>query len=354
MKRGLFVGIGPYENYTELPGAYRDAVLLSEAFRDTYGFVPRVIPAEATPCGEPKAVADRLLRRSVVAFKKEIAKASLALIYVAAHGVSDHEKKSYIITSDDAPPDELGEAADLEQLLYPAEFLLDCLESCPGYKLLVLDCCRTNPLRSGQDRPRFRSGVAISQPPNRGMVIYSTQYNAAAYEKRGQGLFASILDEEIRGGEHRKAISLFQAVQKRLNDEGADDEIIRDYSGSQFIALELGSRHDEILLVDESDRYARAQVEVISLAGNVTSLSSSERERTLAVATNRGWRSLKADRQSAPVKREPAADPTLRFYRHEGRRWKKVHEGEAKRKHSRSRSVRMPDTASQGTRMVRC
>lgn len=329
---GLFVGISPYENYNLLPGASQDATLLADAFKQQYGFIARTVPDDPGTADNPKPVGSDRLRSAVNDFRVEIAKASLALIYVAAHGVSDGERKSYIISSS-ANPLRTGDAEELRLLLYPADYLFDCLEACAGYRILILDCCRTNPQRKGEERPNVNVGVAVPRTLKRGIVVQSTQHDAAAHEKHGRGLFAGVLAEEIRSGRHRKAINLFQAVQNRLDERSPDDEKTRDFASRQSVAIEPGSRSGEILLADESERYAQAQLDhPIALAGNVTALSSSGSERTLAVATNQVWRSLKAHEQAAPEGRERAGDPTLRFYRREEGSWRKTAEAEGKKK----------------------
>jgi WD40 repeat protein len=328
---GLFVGITPYDNYRMLPGAVFDAGMLAEAFTKQYGFVSRTVPTEPGTVDQPRPVGSDLLRGAVRDFGDEIARANLALIYVAAHGVSDSLRRSYIIYSS-ANPLTKGDAEELQQLFYPTDFLISCLNRCPNHRLLILDCCRTNPLQRGEEQPLVSAGAAVGRSLRNGIVVYSTQHDASAHEKQGRGYFAGVLAEEIRSGRHLKAISLFEAVQKRLEEKAPDDEQTRDFTARQSVAIDPGSGHGDILLADDSERYARARTDLISLAGNITSVSSSKSERKIAVATNQVWVSVKAHSEAAPAGRQRTGNPTLRFYRFEDGEWKNVGEALSKRK----------------------
>lgn len=128
--------------------------------------------------------------------------AECALVYFAGHGI-EYFGTNYLIVRDTAVD---SESADVERMkrrlgneALSLQAMVDSLDATGAkVKLVVLDCCRDNPLEAAtpsgtRSTLGGRSGLAQVTPPSGTLISYS----ADAGQKANDGLFTAVLIDQI-------------------------------------------------------------------------------------------------------------------------------------------------------------
>jgi hypothetical protein len=120
---------------------------------------------------------------ALVDFRRKLTKGSLGLFYYAGHG-TQVSGLNYLIPIGA----QLREEFEVKRKCLEVGQVLDAMaESESNLKVLVLDCCRDNPLKRGWSRGASTQGLAsISNVPNGTIIAYSTAPNATADDGSGK------------------------------------------------------------------------------------------------------------------------------------------------------------------------
>ena len=176
MKRALVIGIDNYQS--RLYGCINDAIEFAKMIRINENGDPNFdvrlelnVPNRAT------------LRRLVQELFSE--SSEIALFYFSGHGYADHTG-GYLVTPDHEMND-VGVSMD--------EIITLANNSSDRNKMIILDCCHAgamgNPAAIGMKYTQIREGVTILTSCKEGQV---------AIEKKGHGVFTSLLLNALDGG----------------------------------------------------------------------------------------------------------------------------------------------------------
>jgi len=232
----LVVGVDDYEHTTPLENAIADARLVANALRDT-GF--DVIALENPGVDE--------FYRGLEVLKRKSGLADVGFVYFAGHGV-EVEGKNYLLPQDA----KLSEAVQLRSQAVALQSILDDLQEArfPA-KVVVLDCCRDNPLsRSWMTTRSVRRGLAPlldTDMPDASLVVYSAGPGQVALDgTEGNSPFTKALAGRLT----EPGTNLFQAF---LN---TSDDVYDATAGIQEPWLKMdaaGRAIRELVLVPEGE-----------------------------------------------------------------------------------------------------
>jgi formylglycine-generating enzyme required for sulfatase activity len=123
------------------------------------------------------------MEEALVDFRRKLTKGSLGLFYYAGHG-TQVGGLNYLIPIGAR----LREEFEVKRKCLEVGQVLDAMaESESNLKVLVLDCCRDNPLKRGWSRNSATQGLAgISNVPNGTIIAFSTAPNATADDGSGK------------------------------------------------------------------------------------------------------------------------------------------------------------------------
>jgi hypothetical protein len=176
-------------------------------------------------------------------FRKNLQAGDLAWFYFAGHGIQK-DKQNYLIPV----KADVKEAFELRRKALDVESVLAAMdESGAKMKVVVLDCCRNNPLARSFSRSLGTRGLAQPESrtiPSGTLIAYSTADNDVADDGEGvnslytQSL-ASVLDSRPTAGLELKTV-FFDA-----------SKVVKQVLGqSPFLYVDAGS--DDLFLVDPS------------------------------------------------------------------------------------------------------
>ena len=191
------VGVDKYEHLpkeAQLSVAVDDATAMAEALR---GLDP---PFEVTLLTDVKQDA---AEEAFDEFLDDAKSAECAFVYFAGHGI-EYFGTNYLIVSDTDIAQESTDVARMKRRLgneaLSLQAMVDSMETTGAkVKLVVLDCCRDNPIeaeKAGGTRSTVggRSGLAQVTPPSGTLISYS----ADAGQRANDGLFTAVLIDEIQ------------------------------------------------------------------------------------------------------------------------------------------------------------
>lgn len=171
----LVVGNGAYTKARDLKNPIRDAAAVSTALRGS-GF--QVIEVN-------DATVDAFFE-GLESFKKAAAGAEVALFFYAGHGL-EVEGKNYLLPVDAS----LDSSAQLRTQTVPLETVLGDLDAARATaKLVILDCCRNNPLTRSWMASRSSSAGGLGElgdgaVPPATMIMYASAPGQVALDGTG-------------------------------------------------------------------------------------------------------------------------------------------------------------------------
>ncbi len=170
----LVVGNSTYEHVPSLANPHRDARAVAGALEDLGFTVSQVLDADYGG-----------LRRALRSFKDEAARADVALIYYAGHGIEiGHE--NFLIPSDA----ELRSDTDVEFEAVPMARALQAVGGARELSLLIVDACRDNPFldnMSFQNGSRsIGRGLSKIEPSGNTLVAYAAKGGTIALDGKGE------------------------------------------------------------------------------------------------------------------------------------------------------------------------
>lgn len=200
-KVALVIGNGAYKNAPVLENPVNDARAVSKLL-ETLGF--EVISVEDAGIEE--------IHSGLVSFKRIAENARVGLFYFAGHGM-EVEKTNYLLPIDA----ELDREAQLRTQAVGLDLVLRDMESTrlPA-KLLILDCCRDNPLTrswlSSRSSTAGLAGIPDADLPEATMILFSAGPGQVALDGTGDNSpFTKALVNEL-GRPGRNAMDAFLAV----------------------------------------------------------------------------------------------------------------------------------------------
>lgn len=208
LRVALIVGIGNYETVPRLPNAAGDAEAMAEMFRQI-GF--DVVTTRTD-------VGNLALKRAVRDFEDSAAKADIAVIYYAGHGIEVADQ-NYLVPADA----KLADERDIDDEAVNIDRLIGVLEPAKKLRLLILDACRSNPF-VGKMKRRV---VTRSISPGLGVVEPTSSNTLIAYAAKAR----TVAND---GGGHHSPFT--QALLNNIAIPGLD------------IRIALGKVRDEVLL----------------------------------------------------------------------------------------------------------
>ncbi len=193
----LVIGIDKYENLpanAQLKVAVSDAVLLSDSLKKASPPFEVDLKTDASQ-EEIEDALDNFIDRA-----KD---AECALIYFAGHGVEYHGE-NFLLVRDTKIPEVSEDVRRMKRKLgndaISLQMVLDDLDASKAdVKVIILDCCRDNPLEAespGGTRSVVGKGGGLAQvtPPSGTLISYS----ADAGQKANDGLFTATLAKHLQ------------------------------------------------------------------------------------------------------------------------------------------------------------
>jgi uncharacterized protein YjbI with pentapeptide repeats len=193
----LVIGTSGYEALASLDHAVNDAWNIADALRREAKF-------DVTPVMDATAV---VLRQQVADFAAKVGAKDEVVIYYAGHGVQV-QGRNYLL-----PSDFPNDAGQLETRALAADELLGTIAAQrPAFTLLILDACRTSPVRGVA-----ADGLAPMEPKAFGPGT-RIEFAASAGQAAQDGLFAKHLAVELTTP-GRDVGDVFRSVRARVSEE---------------------------------------------------------------------------------------------------------------------------------------
>lgn len=167
----LVIGNSAYQHAPKLPNATNDSEAIAKLLKEA-GFEV-VAPENGAGVGISDVGTERFYS-ALERFKKASAGAKVGLVYYAGHGM-EVDGKNYLLPVDAS----LDSAAQLRTQAVPLDAILaDMKEANLPAKMIILDCCRDNPLaRSWLNTRSTKKGMTDLKEdalPEATMIMYST------------------------------------------------------------------------------------------------------------------------------------------------------------------------------------
>ncbi|NND50011.1 MAG: caspase family protein, partial [Rhizobiales bacterium] len=164
----LVIGNAQYENATVLGNTISDATAIGSTF-ERLGF-------EVTLQRDLDISA---LRQTLGEFRRKAAKAEVAVVFYAGHGI-EVDKTNYLIPTDA----ELKTDADIEFETIPLDLVMRSVEGASRLKLVLLDACRDNPFARSMSRASatrsIGRGLARVEPSAETLVAFAAREGTTA------------------------------------------------------------------------------------------------------------------------------------------------------------------------------
>lgn len=225
----LVIGNNEYEHGLPLRNAVSDSRLIGETLKKC-GF--HVISVENADMAGFSAALDH--------FKNKAAAANLGLVFFAGHGV-EVDGKNYLLPVDSA----LEESSQLRfQAISVETILRDMVDIQLPAKMLILDCCRNNPLkRDWMIRRSVGGGLAPltdNDLPDVSLIMYSASPGQVSYDGEGSfSPFSLALAKSLSKPGNRVLDALYEAADYVLDATGHKQEpwVKADGSAQSFRRL---------------------------------------------------------------------------------------------------------------------
>lgn len=225
----LVIGNNDYVHSLPLRNAVSDSRLIGETLKKC-GF--HVISMENADMAGFSEALDR--------FKNKAAAANLGLVFFAGHGV-EVDGKNYLLPIDSA----LEESSQLRfQAIGVEAILRDMVDIKLPAKMLILDCCRNNPLkREWLIRRSVGGGLAPltdNDLPEVSLIMYSASPGQVSYDGEGSfSPFSLALSKSLAKPGNRVLDALYEAADHVLDATGQKQEpwVKADGSAQSFRRL---------------------------------------------------------------------------------------------------------------------
>ncbi len=201
----LVVGIGAYEHNVKLVNPPNDAKAIADLLTRIGFQVTLLIDVGAEDFYE-----------GIDKFKREAAEARVGLFYFAGHGV-EVEKQNYLLPADAS----LERQSQLRTQAISLKSVLDEMKEVrlPA-KMLILDCCRNNPLKRSWMLKRGKGGglaaLGDTDIPPATMILFAAAPGQEAFDGEGvNSPFTEALVTEL-AIPNRNALEAFYAVSDRV------------------------------------------------------------------------------------------------------------------------------------------
>lgn len=228
-----------YQTTRDLPNALRDATLIGRTMRSV-GFTVTT-GVDLTQAGMQKALRD---------FSIAAAKADVALIYYAGHGI-EVDGMNYLVPVDAS----LGSPNEVEFEAIPLDLAMRSVQRARRLKIVLLDSCRDNPFMSKWNVPGAEAttrsvggrGLApIHEPPGETLVSYAARAGSRAADGKANENSPYARAVARRISESGAEISLvFRRIRDDVLAETANQQEPFTYgslSGSEFYFVPKGAR----------------------------------------------------------------------------------------------------------------
>lgn len=199
----IVFGNNAYQHASPLANPINDATVVAAMLEKQMGFTLVKPPKGSDPSSTQESIwkdvnLDRFYQ-GLEAFKREGATAKIGLIYYAGHGL-EVDEVNYLLPVDA----ELAESSQLRsQAVKVSEILADLKATGLPSKLLILDCCRDNPLPT-RSWARTRSNtaglaaIADTAMPEATMILFSAGPGQQALDgEGGNSPFTAALVKEL-------------------------------------------------------------------------------------------------------------------------------------------------------------
>ena len=186
-RMALIIGNGAYQSGSTLPNPPEDAKLVSDALRAT-GF--EVITKTNANLVDMRSAIEQFQTAA------QQARAQTVAVYYAGHGV-EVKGQNYLIPVDA----DVRQEYQVSSVTLPLIELMGALdETGAPLKIVVLDCCRDNPLGRSFKRSAVGSGLAaLSRTPEGTVIAYATAPGQTALDGDGKNSpFAAAFGEALR------------------------------------------------------------------------------------------------------------------------------------------------------------
>ena len=201
----LVVGVGDYEHNVKLENPANDAKSIARLLKGLDFEVTLLVDVGAEDFYE-----------GIDRFKREATEARVGLFYFAGHGV-EVENRNYLLPADAS----LERQAQLRTQAISLESVLDEMKDArlPA-KMVILDCCRNNPLKRSWMLKRSAGGglaaLGDTDMPPATMILFAAAPGQEALDGEGRNSpFTSALVSEL-AVPNRNALEAFYAVSDRV------------------------------------------------------------------------------------------------------------------------------------------
>ncbi|MEO0414951.1 MAG: SUMF1/EgtB/PvdO family nonheme iron enzyme [Verrucomicrobiota bacterium] len=307
----LVIGINDYKHADPLENAVNDALAVADMLENQLGFT-LVKPKSRnlfnrSQGGIWKDVGVDEFYQGLDEFKKAAATAEIGLIYFAGHGI-EVDSKNYLVPGDA----ELENVSSLRsQAIRIGDVLADLKETQLPSKLLILDCCRNNPLQRSwrNSRSTTQDGLAEIKDgdiPEATMILFSASPGKPALDGTGDNspFTSALIDELPKPG--RTAFDAFLKV-------------------CDTVVVDTGKRQEPWLKFDGAGRNFRdfqfvegAASEAVSGAGEELAALRQKIAEMEAAMANQSENSSRVtelqaelERMKQEVRSKPSVEPTM-------------------------------------------
>ncbi|MEM1442789.1 MAG: caspase family protein, partial [Verrucomicrobiota bacterium] len=182
----LVIGNGAYEHGNPLKNPAADAEDVSAALKQC-GF--SLVGGEAQ-----LDLSHEAFEKAVVDFREAASEAEVALFFFAGHGL-EVGGTNYLVPTDSKVEEEYQvkhRTVSLDEIMGAMAGNKDRL------KIIILDCCRDNPLGRGWSRSGSQGLSAVTDTPDGTVILFSAGPGRVAADGQGRNSpFSAVLKEEI-------------------------------------------------------------------------------------------------------------------------------------------------------------
>ncbi len=239
----LIIGVDNYENVEPLGAALSDADLIASTLQSI------------DPPFDVTLLRDTDMDEAEDAFEKFLdtsANAECALLYFAGHGVEYYDE-NYLLVKDTKIPEGSTDPERMKRKLRTEMLSLqgmvdDMEDTKANIKLVILDCCRDNPLKADASRGTrslgdSKGGLAQVKPPRGTLICYS----ADAGQVASDGLFTVELVKQIKGS-GLPILKVFAATREKVSELSARRIQERIRNGGEGGAIQEPAEYSKLSL----------------------------------------------------------------------------------------------------------
>lgn len=216
-RQALIIGNSEYEEKLALRNPANDAADISKAL-ESLGF--NVATGTNLDLGG--------MEKAVIDFRRNLKKGDVAFFFYAGHGI-EVNGTNYLVPL----KSNIREAFEVKRKALEVGYVLDALdESEANLKIVVLDCCRDNPLKRSWSRSTGGDGLAAMTVPEGTILAYSTAPNSVALDGSGRNSPYSKHLIQVLGSRPELGLEIKQLFFT------ASLEVKREFGQTPWLALE--------------------------------------------------------------------------------------------------------------------